>query len=460
MNTPPANNLQTIRKEELWQSVLAQIQLNISSANFATWFRNTGVVSQKNGRITICVPNSFAKEWLKNKYGRTIFKILRELDQEIKEVEYTIGKADLKILKRTPASFLETGQLEFQEFKINKESNLNPRYTFDSFVVGTFNDLAQAAAWAVSKNPGSVYNPLFVYGGVGLGKTHLLEAIGNEILKNFSQKKVKYLPAEKFISGVVSSIRNREIETFKLKYKEIDVLIIDDVQFLAGKEKTQEEFFHIFNTLYEKNKQIILSSDRPPKAIPSLAERLRSRFEGGMTADIGYPDYETRIAILKAKLQERKIDFSEDILSYVASNIQKNIRELEGAINKLAAYQKTNDQFLNLETAKSLLKNVLFSPGKAISVKKIIQSVVEFYDLKEKELLSSSRKKEIVKPRQVAMFLLREELKNSYPSIGRKFGGKDHTTAIHSYEKILKEIAANENLNNEISAIKERIYSG
>lgn len=454
------NNLQTMPKEELWQSVLAQIQLNISPANFATWFKGTGIVSQKNGLVTVCVPNSFAKEWLENKYGKTIFKILRGLDEEIKEVQYTIGKTELKILKRTAASFLEAGQLEFQEFKINKESNLNPRYTFDSFVVGPFNDLAQAAAWAVSKNPGAVYNPLFVYGGVGLGKTHLLEAIGNEVLKNFSQKKVKYFPAEKFISGVVSSIRNREIETFKLKYKAIDVLIIDDVQFLAGKEKTQEEFFHIFNALYEKNKQIILSSDRPPKAIPSLAERLRSRFEGGMTADIGYPDYETRVAILKAKLQERKMDFSEDILNYIASNIQKNIRELEGALNKLVAHQKINDQLLDLETSKSLLKNVLFSSGRAISVKKIIQAVVEFYDLKEKELLSSSRKKEIVKPRQVAMYLLREELKSSYPSIGRKFGGKDHTTAIHSYEKILKELETSENLNNEISMIKERVRSG
>ena len=454
------NNLQTMPKEELWQSVLAQIQLNISPANFATWFKGTGVVSQKNGLVTVCVPNSFAKEWLENKYGKTIFKILRGLDEEIKEVKYTIGKTELKILKRTAASFLEAGQLEFQEFKINKESNLNPRYTFDTFVVGPFNDLAQAAAWAVSKNPGAVYNPLFVYGGVGLGKTHLLEAIGNEVLKNFSQKKVKYFTAEKFISGVVSSIRNREIETFKLKYKAIDVLIIDDVQFLAGKEKTQEEFFHIFNALYEKNKQIILSSDRPPKAIPSLAERLRSRFEGGMTADIGYPDYETRVAILKAKLQERKMDFSEDILNYIASNIQKNIRELEGALNKLAAHQKINDRLLDLETSKSLLKNVLFSSGRAISVKKIIQAVVEFYDLKEKELLSSSRKKEIVKPRQVAMYLLREELKSSYPSIGRKFGGKDHTTAIHSYEKILKELETSENLNNEISMIKERVRSG
>ncbi|GAH63685.1 unnamed protein product, partial [marine sediment metagenome] len=257
--------------------------------------------------------------------------VLHSLDEEIKEVKYTVGKTELKISKKTSVVPLpEAGQLEFQEFKVDKETNLNPRYTFENFVVGPFNELPQAAAWAVSKNPGFVYNPLFVYGGVGLGKTHLLEAIGNEVIENFSQKKVKYIPSEKFTAGVVSSIRNHEIEDFKSKCRSIDVLILDDVQFLAGKEKTQEEFFHTFNYLYEKNKQIILSSDRPPKAIPALAERLRSRFEGGMIADISYPDYETRIAILKTKSQERKIDFSEEVLNYVASNIQRNIRELEG----------------------------------------------------------------------------------------------------------------------------------
>ena len=447
-------------KEELWQAVLAQVQLGISQANFATWFKNTEIVSQEGTQVVVSVPNSFAKEWLENKYGKTIFKILHSLDEEIKEVKYTVGKTELKISKKAPViSLSEAGQLEFQEFKIDKETNLNPRYTFENFVVAPFNELPQAAAWAVSKNPGFVYNPLFVYGGVGLGKTHLLQAVGNETIKNFSQKKVKYIPSEKFTSGVVSSIRNHEIEDFKSKYRAIDVLILDDVQFLAGKEKTQEEFFHTFNYLYEKNKQIILSSDRPPKAIPALAERLRSRFEGGMIADIGYPDYETRIAILKAKSQERKIDFSEEVLSYVASNIQRNIRELEGALNRLSAYQKLNNKPPDLEIAKSLLKNLILSPIRVATPKKIIQAVAEFYDLKEKDLLSPSRKKEIVNPRQVAMYLLREDLKSSYPFIGRKFGGKDHTTAIHSYGKVLKELETNENLSDEISLIRQRIFS-
>jgi len=445
--------------EQLWQAVLAQIQLNISQANFATWFKNTGIISQKKGQITVSAPNSFAKEWLENKYGKTIFKILHSLDEEIKEVKYIVGKSNLKVLKRIPSYVPETEQISFQEFKIDKETSLNPRYTFENFIVGPFNELAQAASWAISKNPGLVYNPLFIYGGVGLGKTHLLQAIGNEVIKNFSQKKVKYIPSEKFTSGVVTSIRNQEIESFKSKYRSIDILILDDVQFLAGKEKTQEEFFHTFNALYEKNKQIVLSSDRPPKAIPALAERLRSRFEGGMIADIGYPDYETRIAILKTKSQERKVDFSDEVLDYVASNIQKNIRELEGALNRLAGYQKLNNQAPDLEVAKGLLKNLILAPGKMVTAKKIIQAVVDFYDLKEKELTSSSRKKEIVRPRHIAMYLLREELKSSYPFIGRRFGGKDHTTAIHAYEKILQELETNEGLNDEINLIRQRIFS-
>ncbi len=446
-------------KEELWQAVLAQIQLNISQANFATWFKDTGIVSFKEGEIMVSVPNSFAKEWLENKYGKTIFKILYNLDKEIKEVKYSIGKSELKVLKRPQISIPTAGQLEFEELKIDKETNLNPRYTFENFIVGPFNELAHAAAWAVSKKPGLVYNPLFIYGGVGLGKTHLLQSIGNAVIKNFPQKKVKYIAAEKFTAGVVSSIKNHDVENFKTKFRAIDVLVLDDVQFLAGKEKTQEEFFHTFNALYESNKQIILSSDRPPKAIPALAERLRSRFEGGMTGDIGYPDYETRIAILKAKSQEKGVNMPEDVLDYVAVNIQRNIRELEGALNRLIAYQKINNQTPTLEISKSLLRSLFLSPNKVANPKKIIQVVAEFYDLKERDILSVSRKKEVVRPRQIAMFLLRETLKSSYPFIGRKFGGKDHTTAIHACGKVAKELGIDENLANEIDLIKQRIFS-
>lgn len=446
-------------KEELWQAVLARVQLNISPANFATWFKNTGVFSQKGGEIVISVPNSFAKEWLEQKYNKMIFKTLRDIDAGTKEVKYIIDKQELKILKRDRILLPITDQLEFPEFKIDKETNLNPRYTFENFIVGSFNELPHAAALAVSKEPGFIYNPLFVYGGVGVGKTHLIQAVGNIITRSFPDKKVKYIPAEKFISGVVSSIRNHEMEAFKTQYRQIDVLIIDDIQFLAGKEKTQEEFFHTFNTLYEKNKQIIVSSDRPPKTIPSLAERLRSRFEGGMIADISAPDFETRVAILKSKSRERAIDFSDEILHYIANNIQKNIRELEGALNRLAAYQKLNNQPPDLETTKTLLKSVVLSIPRVSSPGKIIKAVAEFYDLKEKELLTSSRRREVVYPRQVAMYLLRKELKSSYPFIGRRFRGKDHTTAIYSCEKIEKELRTSEKLSDEITIIKQRIYT-
>ncbi|MFH1180838.1 MAG: chromosomal replication initiator protein DnaA [bacterium] len=446
--------------EELWQAVLAQIQLTISSANFTTWFKNTGIVSIGQGEAAISVPNSFAKEWLEQKYKKQILKIIHSLNEEVKDVRYLIEKTESKTIRRPAVSFPEPGQLDFQEFKTDKETNLNPRYTFDNFIVGSFNELPHAAAWATSKNPGAVYNPLFIYGGVGLGKTHLLQALGNEIVKNFPQKKVKYVASEKFTSGVITSIKNREIEAFKAKYRLIDVLIIDDIQFLAGKEKTQEEFFHIFNGLYEKSKQIILSSDRPPKAIQALTERLRSRFEGGMIADISSPDYETRVAILKGKCQEKNINFPEEVLGFIANNIQRNVRELEGALNRLVAHQKLQNQTLDIEAAKALLKSFLLSPSRIISVKKIIQSVAELYDLKEKDLLLTSRKKEIVRPRQIAMYLMREETKSSFPFIGRRFAGKDHTTAIHAFQKIARELESDQELAEEISLIKERIYNG
>ncbi len=447
-------------KEELWQAFLAQIQLNISQANFATWFKKANITTQKEHKVVISTPNSFVKEWLENKYHKSIIKILHNLDKQIKEVEYIVGKTEKKSFRKPVFSINEeTDQLEFQEFKIDKETNLNPKYNFDSFVVGPFNELPHAAAVAVAESPGLVYNPLFVYGGVGLGKTHILQSIGNEIVKSFPKKKVKYVSSEKFTSEIVGAIKNHNIDILKTKYRGFDVLIIDDVQFLAGKEKTQEEFFHIFNVLYEKNNQIIISSDCPPKAISSLAERLRSRFEGGMIADIGIPDYETRLAILKTKAHEKNFDFSDDIYQFIAFSIKRNIRELEGALNRLTVYQKVNNKQPDLEIAKSLLKNLLSSPRKIVTPKKIIQMVAEFYDLKEKDLLTSSRKREIVKPRQIAMYLLREELKSSFPFIGRRFNGKDHTTAIHSYRKISKEVGEDKKLEDEIELIKERIIS-
>ena len=452
-----------MNNNELWQSVLAQMQFHISKANFATWFQNTEIISKESEKITIAVPNAFSKEWLSNKYNKLLLKTLHELDCTIKDLNFVIKpqsleKGQLKNFQENEK--IETEQLKFDEFKINKETNLNPRYTFDNFIVGSFNELSHAAALAVSENPGFTYNPLFIYGGVGLGKTHLIQSIGNKISDNFKKKKVKYISSEKFVSGIVSAIRSNNIENFKTSLSLIDVLIIDDIQFLAGKTKTQEEFFHAFNSLYEKNKQIVLSSDRPPNAIPELEERLRSRFEGGMISDISLPDYETRLVILKSKLQEKNVGLPEEILEYIAVNVKKNIRELEGALNKLLIYYKINNNPPDIEISKKLLKGFVFSPFNIVNYKKIIETVARFYNLEEKNLYDTTRRREIVKPRQIAMFLLRKELKYSFPSIARKFGGKDHTTAIYAYKKILQENEENNKMTEELNLIKQRIYSG
>ncbi len=449
-----------MNNEDLWGAVLAQIQLNISQANFNTWFKDTKISSMDGPEVIISVPNSFAKEWLENKYNKIILKTINETNGgRIRKVSYSINSKEIKPVKKYSNNPINSAQLEFSEFKVDKSTNLNPRYTFDNFVVGPFNELPHAAAQAVAQNPGSLYNPLFIYGGVGLGKTHLMQAIGNEITKNIPNKRIKYISVEKFTSEVVSSIRNKSMEEFKLKYRDIDVLIIDDVQFLSGKEKTQEEFFHTFNALYENNKQVIISSDRPPRSIQALAERLKSRFEGGMITDVSHPDTETRIAILKTKAQEKGISFSDDVLSYIAVNVQKNIRELEGALNKLIAHQKLGNQTIDLNKATNILKSTFQSSSSVATPKKVIKAVSQFYDLKEKDLSESSRKKEIVKPRQIAMYILRKDLKCSFPFIGRKLGGRDHTTVMHSCDKIEKEVNNNENLKEEIELIKQFISS-
>ena len=455
--------------DELWKAALGEIELQISRANFKTWLQNTSIADKKGGVVTIAVPNSFTKEWLENKYHKFILRSLRNLESEIKEVNYQIKQTLIKEDFKSKNIFKEEDriarkQLDFQELNINTLTNLHPRYTFDNFIVGPSNELAQAAALVVTKNLGKKYNPLFIYGGVGLGKTHLIQAIGNQVKKENQIKKVKYVTSERFTSEVISALRSgflkpNDIDDFKKRWREIDLLIIDDIQFLSGKEKTQEEFFHTFNALYDAGKQIVLSSDRPPKSIQTLEERLRSRFEGGMIADISYPDLETRIAILKSKAGEKGVVLSNEILDYIAQNIKKNVRELEGALNRLiAASYQLNQKELNLNDVKKILNSILNTPKKSTTLKNIIKAVAEFYDVSEKDLLERSRKKEIVKPRQVIMYLLREELKSSFPFIGLKIGGRDHTTAIHACEKIKKEIEMDSNLNDEINLIKEKLY--
>lgn len=452
-----------MNNEELWQSVLSQVQLNISPANFATWFANTKISSLEDGIITISVPNSFSKEWMEQKYNKDIFKILKSLDDNIKEVQYIVTPVNTKIIDRKKTSKKEEifEQLGFSELEVSKETNLNPKYNFNNFIIGPFNEIAYAAAMSIVEEPGKNYNPLFIYGDVGLGKTHLMQAIGNKIKENDPSKKVRYIPAERLISTIINAIRNQSIEELKKNLRSIDVLIIDDIQFIAGKDKTQEEFFHTFNSLYQKNKQIILSSDRHPNNIPAITERLKSRFNGGMIADITMPDYETRFAILSQKMEEKNVSIPSDVLEYVANNVQKNIRELESAISRLIIFKKTNSsKTLSIEDAKKLLKNIILSPAKITNYKKIIESINSFYDINATgNMFFTSRKKEYARPRQIAMYLIKKELKMSYSEIGRKFGGKDHTTVIHACQLIEKEYEENEKIRQEVDLILQRIYS-
>jgi len=445
-----------MNEKELWQAALAQIKLLISPANFNTWFKNTEILKAQDNKVLLSVPNSFIKEWFEQKYHQMILKVLKSLKPEIKEIEYIIGKTFPSFQKKAIKKISLT-QSELFNFEVDEKTRLNPRYTFSNFVVGSFNELAYAAAQAIIEAPGKIYNPLFIYGGVGLGKTHLLQAIGNFLVKN-KQMKVIYFQSNKLIEEIIDAIRNNTIEELKKTFKDVEVLILDDVQFLSGKEKTQEEFFFIFNYLYEKNRQIVLSSDRPPKIIPSLAERLKSRFEGGMIADISPPDYESRIAILKVKSQERNINLPKEVLDYIATNIKNNIRELEGALNILTTFIKLQKKEVNLEIAKKLLKNIISPSPKISTFKKIVKIVSEFYDVKEEEILSKTRRKEVLKPRHIIMYLLRNEMNYSYPTIAQKFGGKDHTTVIHACEKIKKELSKNEELAEEINQLKIKIF--
>ena len=349
--------------------------------------------------------------------------------------------------------------LEKKTFSVNLENNLNPKYTFEKFIVGGNNELAHAACIAVSQNLGKIYNPLFIYGGVGLGKTHLIQSIGNEILRKDHSFKVKYITSERFTSELINSLQEQKINEFKEYYQKIDILIIDDIQFISGKEKTQEEFFHIFNYLYQLNKQIVLSSDRPPKAIQILEERLRSRFEGGMIADVSKPDLETRLAILQKKVLDENLEISQEALNFIATNITNNIRELEGALNRLIVSAQLTKKEITLDFAINQLSELISSgKKKGITYKQILKTVSSFYDITLDDLILKNRKKEVVRPRQIAMYLMRHELQFSYPGIGEKLGGRDHTTAIHAFEKISKNLLDDEKLSEEINQIREQIY--
>lgn len=448
--------------EKLWGEALMEIELNVSRANFITWFKNTSIAKEEAGIVFLNVPNTFVKEWLSTKYHKFILRAVNTLYPSVRNIDYIIAPTGTAATAKTRASIknmpvISEEQLGFNEFYIDKEANLNPKYTFESFIVGSFNEVAHAAALAVSKSPGAVYNPLFIYGGVGLGKTHLLQAIGNKLKKEQPDTKIHYLTSEKFASDFINAVQNKTVYDFKEKYRKYNLLIIDDIQFFSDKLKIQEEFFHIFNTLYERNNQLIFSSDRSPKHIIGLEERLRSRFEGGMMVDVSKPELEARIAIIKTKADERGFPIDQDTIEYIASAIQDNIRELEGAINSIIGQSKIKGKILTINEIREILKKNA-KPVKTVTFSDIIKAISAFYDIHEKFLFEKTRKKEIVKPRQIAMYLLREDLNISYPYIGQKFGQRDHTTVIHAYRKINESLKKDSRLCEEIENIRCVLY--
>ncbi|TAL50168.1 chromosomal replication initiator protein DnaA [Patescibacteria group bacterium] len=457
---------------ELWQSVLGELELALSKANFTTWFKSTFISDVNEHAVVIGVPNMFTKAWLEKKYAKEILRSLSEHSKgSIKSLSYRVESRPttpqaIPLFEKpkveapvSQASSHYQPREEVREIRTG-EFSLNGKYCFETFVVGKQNELAHAAAQAVCAQPGGIYNPLFIYGGVGLGKTHLLQAIGNELIHKNPSTKILYITCERFTNDFIGALRSNRIVEFKNRYRTVDVLLVDDIQFITGKEGTQEEFFHTFNQLYQNNKQIVISSDRPPKAIPALEDRLISRFECGMLADVGSPDFETRCAILGTKCHEKQYSLDREILHHVATVVQTNVRELEGALNKIIAFHQFKNARPTLETVKPILSS--FQPAtsrKNVTPKQLIITVANYFDVHLDDLLGKSRQKRLAFPRQIVMYLMREEMKASYPSIGTELGGRDHTTAMHAYDKITGCLLEDEKLQHDLELIKQKLYA-
>ncbi len=440
------------------------MEVSLSKANFNTWFKNTNIAERGADYIIIAVPSAFNRDWISAKYQQEILKTLKNLAPEIKELKYRLGgtSSQNETTPNKPGTKNSTEQSSHKEFSTttgpSNFSGLIPKYTFETFIVGKNNELAHAASQAVAKSPGTQYNPLFIYGGVGLGKTHLMHAAGHRLLQTNPKTKILYVTSEKFANDYVNAISQKRMEEFKKEYRGVDALLIDDIQFMAGKEGFQEEFFHTFNELRDKGKQIIITSDRQPKDIPAVEQRLVSRFEWGMVADIQAPDLETRMAILRNKMEKKGSVLSEDILFYIAENVVSNIRELEGALNRLAVYQQMENRGMVLDQAKTILASIIGTKKRITSAKKIAESVAEFYNISMEDLIKQSRKKEFVKPRQIAMYLIRKELDNSFPSIGDFFGGRDHTTVMHAVEKVENLKTNKDSFKQELDLILDKLF--
>ena len=444
---------------QFWKTALSEIELQISRPNFITWFKNSNILQSQEGNVTIGLPSNFAKEWVEDKYQKIILTALRNLDAGTKKVEFVIvagretGTGLTSVRKKTPEF---TALQPFAELQLDPETNLSPHYNLNSFVVGSSNEMAYAAATAAIKHLGVKYNPLFVYGGVGVGKTHLLQACGNEVKNLYhNQAKVRYVPSEKFTNEVITAIKTKRMAEIKEKYRSVDMLVIDDIQFIGGKPTTEEEFFHTFNALYENKKQIVISSDRAPRFIPTLEERLRSRFEGGMMVDISFPDYELKMAVLRTKLQEKNSSLSDEVLSAIAVKVQKGLRELEGILNKLIFHQERKNQVVTPKLAEDIIDEFLAQPAKNFNAQMILKAVADFFEVPVVEITGKSRRHEIVEPRQITAYLLRELLNMSYPYIGEKLGKRDHTTVIHAYHKITEEMSHNSALSQKITLIRD-----
>lgn len=453
MSTTAVQTINRSDPHELWEYVLSQVELSVSSANFNTWFQNSCITRIEDGIVFIGLPSLFFKDWYMRKFNSLLLKILRDVSYEYRNIEYQIVKDIARKPREAKRIQTPSPELPLDDFYINKSDNLNPRYTFDSFVVGAFNQLAFTAAHAALDRPGITYNPLFVYGDTGRGKTHLIQAIGNSYKKLYPNRKVYYLTSDRFGNEYTDSLQAGTANRFKDKYRQYDLLIIDDVQFFSKKDKFQEELFHLFNYLYDNNKQIIFSSDRAPVAIPDIAERLRGRFASGMTVDISEPDAESRVAIVRKKLANSGVMVEDEVAEYVASAVPGSIRELEGYINNIVCQTQIKGSPPDIAEVRQSLRSFT-RPSKNFSVKHVVSKVAEFYGIDEENIYEKTRRREVVRPRQVIMYILREDFSVSYPTIGSKLGGRDHTTVIHSCEKVKREIIVDTELAREIQDIR------
>ncbi len=471
-------------KQRVWNSVLGEIELNISKPQFNTWIKNTYPISMDDKEIVICVPSAFTRDWLENKFNITILNSIQKITGSIKRVKYVVQSTQKaspkaiqsvinlkdKELKESKAKLDNKTSTPSQENTPNTDTSytfaqakpsgtalLKDNYTFDNFIVGSSNELAHAAAQSVANEPGTRYNPLFIYGGVGLGKTHLIQAIANHLVKN--NKNILYVTSDVFISDLMTSLKNGRMEDFKARHRAVDLLIIDDIQFIGGKEATQYEVFNTFNELYAHNKQIVFTSDRPPSAIKTLNDRLKSRFEGGMIVDVAIPEFETRVAILKSKCIQKNFNLDDAIIYIIADKIKSNVRELEGALNKIIARVQLLGTKVTPELVDKLIEGGQIHSQRIVTADSIMDTVAEHFNIKKEDILSKSRKKDIAFPRQISMYLIREELKLTFPNIGELLGGKDHSTVMHAWNKIKKDLTNNYSLEQDITLIKNKLYN-